>query len=57
MGAHNITVYEASQVTMTVNNQSHIFIHEEYDAFNIVNDVAVVKLPSPVTLNGTYFNC
>nr|AAL67441.1 collagenolytic serine protease [Paralithodes camtschaticus] len=48
MGAHNIREDEASQVSMTSTNFA---IHENYNAFTITNDVAYIRLPSPVTFD------
>ncbi|KAG0703354.1 Chymotrypsin BII [Chionoecetes opilio] len=48
MGAHNIRKEEATQVTMTSTN---FIIHEKWNIFSVQNDIAVIKLPSPVTFN------
>jgi len=48
MGAHNINQDEDTQVKVT---SYEFFVHEDWDSFNIVNDLALIKLPSPVSLN------
>ena len=51
LGAHNIRENEASQVSII---STEIETHEDYSSFNIHNDIGLVKLPSPVSLNGEY---
>ncbi|XP_047486671.1 chymotrypsin BII-like [Penaeus chinensis] len=48
MGAHNIQEAEPSQVTMTSEN---IIVHEEWDSHTLKNDIALIRLPEPVTSN------
>jgi len=48
LGAHNVNEAEASQVTMF---STDFFTHEDWDSFNLVNDLALIKLPSPVEMN------
>ena len=49
MGAHNIRENEATQVTMT--SYDH-FTHENWNSWLLTNDLALIKLPSPVDFNG-----
>ncbi|KAK8405229.1 hypothetical protein O3P69_001653 [Scylla paramamosain] len=48
MGAHNIRQNEPSQVSMTSRD---FFTHEHWNSFLLTNDLALVRLPSPVTFN------
>ncbi|XP_042857306.1 chymotrypsin BII-like [Penaeus japonicus] len=48
MGAHNIQIIEASQLTMS---STDFFTHESWDSFSLTNDIALIKLPSPVEFN------
>lgn len=48
MGAHNIREDEPTQVSVT---SFDFKIHEDYDPYMIVNDLAVIKLPEPVTFD------
>jgi len=48
MGAHNIRQNEASQVSMT--SYDH-FTHENWNSWLLTNDLALIKLPSPVEFN------
>merc|ERR1712212_406691 len=48
LGAHDITANEASQVSVF---STDFFVHEDWDSFNIVNDLALIKLPQKVELN------
>ncbi|KAK7066347.1 hypothetical protein SK128_015607 [Halocaridina rubra] len=48
MGAHNINNNEPSQVVMT--SFSH-FVHENWDSYELSNDIALIRLPSPVVFN------
>lgn len=52
MGAHNIRQNEATQVSM-VSPRANIITHEDYGSFTIRNDIALVKLASPVTLTSS----
>ncbi|XP_018016266.1 brachyurin-like [Hyalella azteca] len=47
-GAHNIREAEPSQVTMTSTN---LKVHEDYGPVFLRNDIAILKLPSPITFN------
>ncbi|KAK8405226.1 hypothetical protein O3P69_001653 [Scylla paramamosain] len=49
MGAHNIRQNEPSQVTMTSTN---FFTHEQWNSFNLKNDLALIRLPKAVSFNG-----
>nr|XP_027216555.1 chymotrypsin BI-like [Penaeus vannamei] len=48
MGAHNLQEAESSQVTMT---SEDIIVHEGWDSQTLRNDIALVRLPEPVTSN------
>ncbi|XP_042889047.1 chymotrypsin BI-like [Penaeus japonicus] len=48
MGAHNIRQHEPSQVSMTSYN---FFTHESWNSWFLKNDIALIKLPSPVAFN------
>ncbi|MCL4147869.1 UNVERIFIED_CONTAM: hypothetical protein GTU68_064447 [Idotea baltica] len=48
LGAHDLTVNEASQVTIT-STGSDIYTHEDYGSVFLKNDVGLVHLSSPVT--------
>lgn len=48
MGAHNIRLEEASQVTLV---SSNYIVHEGWNPSTLSNDVSVIKLPSAVTFN------
>ncbi|XP_063599851.1 chymotrypsin BI-like [Penaeus indicus] len=48
MGAHNIRQFEPSQISMTSYN---FFTHENWNSWLLVNDIALIKLPAPVTFN------
>jgi len=48
MGAHNIRENEDTQVTVT---STDFFVHESWSSFLLVNDIALIKLPSAVSLN------
>ncbi|MCL4145057.1 UNVERIFIED_CONTAM: hypothetical protein GTU68_036852 [Idotea baltica] len=47
-GAHDLTVNEDSQVSMT---STDFFIHEDYSSTLIHNDIAMIQLPSSLTFN------
>nr|P00771.2 RecName: Full=Brachyurin; AltName: Full=Collagenolytic protease [Leptuca pugilator]1AZZ_A Chain A, COLLAGENASE [Leptuca pugilator]1AZZ_B Chain B, COLLAGENASE [Leptuca pugilator] len=47
LGAHNIREDEATQVTI---QSTDFTVHENYNSFVISNDIAVIRLPVPVTL-------
>ncbi|MBM0273951.1 serine protease, partial [Streptococcus suis] len=49
MGAHDITANEPSQVT---ERSTHFFTHENWNSFTLKNDIALIKLPNPVSFNG-----
>ena len=49
MGAHNIRENESTQVSVTSTN---FFTHENWNSFLLTNDLALIKLPSPVEFNG-----
>lgn len=51
MGAHDISVNEPEQVTMT---STDFTVHENYNSFLISNDIAVIRLPSPVSFDGKF---
>ena len=53
MGAHNIRINEASQVSMISRD---FFVHEHWNSFLLTNDISMIRLPSPVTFNGKYIN-
>lgn len=47
LGAHDRTVREPSQVTVA----STVYtVHENWDPTTLANDIAIIRLPSPVTL-------
>ncbi|XP_047486669.1 chymotrypsin BII-like [Penaeus chinensis] len=48
MGAHNIRQNEATQVSMT---STDFFTHEHWNSHSLTNDLALIKLPSPVQFN------
>ncbi|XP_045139179.1 brachyurin-like [Portunus trituberculatus] len=48
LGAHNIREHEATQVSLT---STQFTVHENWDSHKMRNDIAVIKLPRPVTLN------
>ncbi|XP_071516902.1 brachyurin-like [Panulirus ornatus] len=48
MGAHNIRLVEDSQITMT---SYYFIVHQYYDPYWLANDIALIKLPEPVTLS------
>lgn len=50
LGAHNINVNEATQQRQTV-QPSGYRIHAQYNRQNLNNDIAILILPSPATLN------
>ncbi|XP_037799897.1 chymotrypsin BII-like [Penaeus monodon] len=43
--AHNLFEAEDTQVTMS---SSDFFTHEDWDSFSLANDIALVRLPTPV---------
>ncbi|XP_069970812.1 brachyurin-like [Penaeus vannamei] len=45
LGAHNLLEAEDTQVTMS---SSDFFAHEDWDSFTVANDIALVRLPTPV---------
>ncbi|XP_074029593.1 brachyurin-like [Leptinotarsa decemlineata] len=45
LGAHNVTAEEDSQVRLV---SVDIVVHEEWDRDTLTNDIALIKLPSPV---------
>merc|ERR1711915_658755 len=47
LGAHNIRQAEASQVTLT---STDFFCHENWNSFTLANDLALIRLPSAVSL-------
>lgn len=49
MGAHNIRKAEPTQVTL---RSVDFFTHEDWNAANLINDIAIIRLPSAVTFNG-----
>lgn len=49
LGAHNIFNSEPTQVTLISNSS---WVHEEWDSFNLINDIGIVELPYEVELNG-----
>ncbi|XP_069970808.1 chymotrypsin BI-like isoform X1 [Penaeus vannamei] len=48
LGAHNIRQNEASQVSIT---STDFFTHENWNSWLLTNDIALIRLPSPVSLN------
>lgn len=48
LGAHNIRKSEPSQVTMA---SKDFIVHEHWNTFFLVNDIAVIRLPNKVTMN------
>ncbi|KAM4609932.1 chymotrypsin-like elastase family member 2A [Polymixia lowei] len=50
LGKHNLKEAEAGVVFMGIAN---IFVHEKWNSFFIRNDIAVIKLESPVTFSDT----
>nr|XP_027212617.1 chymotrypsin BI-like [Penaeus vannamei] len=48
LGAHNIRQNEASQVSIT---STDFFTHENWNSWLLTNDIALIKLPSPVEFN------
>lgn len=49
LGAHNLQEYEPSQVTVVSND---LTVHEGYGAAMLVNDLSLIRLPTPITFNG-----
>lgn len=45
-GAHDITENESTQIHVASNN---FIVHPGWDSKKLVNDIALVKLPSPIT--------
>ncbi len=48
-GAHNIREDEASQVELT---STDFFTHEDWNSFNLANDIALVRLPQSIGFTG-----
>ena len=48
LGAHNTSAREDTQIRLTV-PAANLKLHEEYVSSDIANDIAVIKLPSPVS--------
>ncbi|XP_047486378.1 chymotrypsin BI-like [Penaeus chinensis] len=48
LGAHNIRENEASQVSIV---STDFFTHENWNSWLLTNDIALIKLPSPVSTN------
>jgi len=51
LGAHAIKQNETTQQTI---NSTKFIIHPNWDSFFVENDVALIKLPNPATLNGWF---
>ncbi|MPC28803.1 Chymotrypsin BII [Portunus trituberculatus] len=49
LGAHNIRIFESSQVTLV---SKDFIVHEHWNEFALINDIAVIKLPVKVNING-----
>lgn len=45
LGAHAITENEPTQIRVTSKN---FIVHPQWDTKKLVNDIALVKLPSPI---------
>nr|XP_027209997.1 chymotrypsin BII-like [Penaeus vannamei] len=52
LGAHNLFEAEDTQVTMS---SSDFFAHEDWDSFTVANDIALVRLPTPVEFTASPF--
>ncbi|XP_047486380.1 chymotrypsin BI [Penaeus chinensis] len=48
LGAHNIRENEASQVSIV---STDFFTHENWNSWLLTNDIALIRLPSPVSTN------
>ena len=48
-GAHNLQVAEPSQVSIF---STDLTVHEGYNSFLLLNDVSILRLPTPLTFNG-----
>jgi len=51
LGAHAI---DQNEPTQQIFISKHFIIHPKWDSKLVQNDVALIKLPNPVTLNGLY---
>lgn len=53
LGAHNVTD-ENEAGTLRVETSTKV-VHKDWNSFLLRNDIALVKLPSPVQLNGIIY--
>lgn len=53
LGAHRLRVPETDRIQQSV-NKSNFIIHEQWNSRQIRNDVALIKLASPIQFNGKY---
>lgn len=49
LGAHNIREEEATQVKIT---SKDFIVHERWQRLTLQNDIALIRLPTDVELNG-----
>ncbi|KAK9876062.1 hypothetical protein WA026_011172 [Henosepilachna vigintioctopunctata] len=49
LGAHNISKKECTQVSVTTRNYT---IHPGWNSKKFINDIALIRLPNPVKING-----
>lgn len=54
LGGITLSSSEVGRITVT---SSSAIIHENYSSSNLNNDIALVRLPSPVTLTGNNLEC
>lgn len=52
LGGHRIKEYENSQIRI---NSTEFIVHEDWDPTWVRNDIALIKLPELVQLNGKIF--
>lgn len=55
LGAHNVFEDEPEQVRFVVTS-GDVTIHERWNPFTVNNDVALIRLPEPITFNGIVKN-
>lgn len=51
MGAHKVKEKEESQVRVV---SEKFIIHEDWNSSTLRNDIALIKLPSTMTMNGEF---
>ncbi len=49
LGSHNVRLAAADEPTRVEVRATEYIVHENWGPIRIVNDVALIKLPSPVT--------